>query len=62
MGISPLQINQVLDWLKLRGIDDREAIEEYAYYIFELDAEYIDFMSKKQNNQITQTSHLADRK
>ena len=60
MGISPLQFHQVTDWLRIRDINDHETIEEYVYFIFELDAEYMDFANKQQNKQITQTSHVTN--
>lgn len=47
MAICPIQEDQLFAWCRRKGIDDLDEVDEYAYFVFELDNEYIEFMSKK---------------
>ena len=60
MGVCPLQIGQLLDWCKLKGITDEQDIEDYAFYVFALDDAFVEFVNDKQASE-SKTSPPSDR-
>ena len=55
MGVCPLQIGQLLDWCRLKGIEDAEEVEEYAFYVFALDDAFVKHVAGSVNKTESMT-------
>jgi len=48
MGIGPIPFTSVVEYARIYNIED---VEDFLYYIRRLDATYLSFMEKKNNEQ-----------
>jgi len=50
-GPSAIPTSDILAWLTIQGIDDRDSQMDYLFFIRSLDAEYLDYSHGKMKEQ-----------